>query len=51
LSLEPTETGTRVSVHHSGFESLSDLGKDVRDGHLAGWSYAFGILKDRAEGD
>lgn len=49
LRLEPTATGTRVSVHHSGFEALGDTSVDLRDGHEAGWNYAFGILKDHAE--
>ena len=53
FELEPTETGTRVTLTHSGFEVLgAERGKTQFEGHIQGWSTAQTLdsLKAAVEG-
>ena len=53
FELEPTESGTRVTLTHSGFEVLGvALGKSAYEGHIQGWSAAQTLdgLKAAVEG-
>ena len=50
--LEPTDTGTRVTLTHTGFEALgAALGKSAYEGHVQGWTRAETLqtLKDAVE--
>lgn len=52
FSLEPSESGTRVTLTHSGFDALGEaLGKSAFEGHIEGWTQAdtLGSLKEVAE--
>jgi uncharacterized protein YndB with AHSA1/START domain len=53
FQLEPTETGTRVTLTHSGFEKLgADMAHKAYEGHIQGWSAAQTLdgLKAAVEG-
>lgn len=53
LSLEASETGTRVTLLHTGFEALGEaLSKSSYEGHIEGWTQAntLGSLKEAVEG-
>jgi uncharacterized protein YndB with AHSA1/START domain len=53
FQLEPTETGTRVTLTHSGFEALgADMAQKAYEGHIEGWSAAQTLdgLKSAVEG-
>ena len=41
FQLEPTESGTRVTLTHTGFEALdAELAKKAYEGHVQGWTAA-----------
>ncbi len=44
--LEPTESGTKVTLTHTGFKKLGEaLGKSAYEGHVQGWTMS-GTLTD-----
>jgi uncharacterized protein YndB with AHSA1/START domain len=49
--LEPTATGTRVTLTHTGFQQLGAGGKEAYEGHVQGWSLSETLtgLKDAVE--
>jgi uncharacterized protein YndB with AHSA1/START domain len=45
IKLHPIPTGTRVSLTHSGFESLAEYAKLQYEGHIVGWEAAETLLE------
>ncbi len=40
LRLEPSGSGTQVTLTHTGFDALGELGKTHYEGHIEGWTMA-----------
>lgn len=40
LQLQAEGGGTRVTLTHTGFEALGDIGKSQYEGHIQGWTIA-----------
>jgi uncharacterized protein YndB with AHSA1/START domain len=45
IKLQPTATGTLVSLTHSGFEGLGEFAKGEYEGHIIGWEAAETLLE------
>lgn len=52
FKLEPTASGTHVTLTHTGFEALGDLARSAYEGHIQGWqaSTVLESLKEAVEG-
>ena len=53
MLLVPTETGTRVTLIHTGFEALGEaIAKTAYEGHIQGWTMSATLmaLKESIEG-
>lgn len=51
LRLEPSGSGTQVTLTHTGFDALAEMGKSHYEGHIEGWTIADNLneLKKAAE--
>lgn len=53
LRLQSSDSGTRVTLTHTGFEALGEAAKEAYEGHILGWTMAENLnsLKAAVEGN